>query len=481
MNNEMLENIFENQLLRGEIDEDFLDQADERFYHEPINIMARNAVATVGALNASLDTTQANQVSHIFLNSTKPDHLRATNQESSGRCWMFAGLNVFRYLLIKALNLENFEFSETYLFFYDKLERANFIIQYYIDHPEANPEDRMVSILLSEYYGDGGYWNYFANLVNKYGLVPKEAMEETFHSGWTTDMNDLLRERILSCCNQISRINQQRNPNQERIQELREHTMEQIYGALVKFLGHPPQQFSWSFRDIEHNPQCIQELTPHSFSQMVLTHININDFVTLANIPGKEYYQTYRIRNCNNMIGGEECLVLNLPIEELKKYASKTIIKGMPVWFAGDVSKGYGYHKSVLDEKIFNTDLLFGEPYKWNKAEKLKLRYTEGNHAMTLTGVNFDYRGKPYSWQVENSWGYYDHELPGLDGFLAMSDQWFDDNLVQIVVHRNFLSRNILKALSKDPIVLEPWDYMAPALKIRSMTKPEWYNNLKRK
>jgi len=447
----------------GVITEKQLEHYRKEFENSPTHEIAKNAVTCVGAQNASLDSEKANQVSHIFLNTLKPQNLRATNQEGSGRCWMFAGLNMYRYMLIRALNLERFEFSETYLFFYDKLERANFIIQYFIDHPNASHEDRDISLLLKDNYSDGGYWNFFANLVDKYGLVPKDCMEETFHSGWTDNMNNILRGHIVSCINMIVKNRQKKTVE---LQKYKEETMKNIHNCLVKFLGHPPKKFDWYFEDAASEKHVIKNLTPQSFYAMVKT-VDVRDFVVLVNIPDKPYYQTYHIRNQMNVVEGSPCIVLNLPINELKKYASKSILKGLPVWFAGDVSKGFGYHKSVLDEGIYKTDLVFGKQHPWTKGDKLRLGFTEANHAMTLTGVNFDEKGHTSTWQVENSWGYFDHETPGLDGFLTMSDQWFNDNLIQIAVNKIFLTRSVLKALQKEPVVLDPWDYMAPAIHVK--------------
>lgn len=457
---------------KGEIGDAFYTKAEEIFKSDPTNMMAQNAVSCVGAQNATLDNEEANKVTHIFLNTLKPEHLRATNQESSGRCWMFAGLNVYRYLLIRALNLENFEFSETYLFFYDKLERANYLLQYFIDHPEAHPEDREANIMLTQYYGDGGYYNYFSNLINKYGLVPKDCMEETYHSGYTTEMNEILNERIIACVNKINQNHSQKRPNKELMQRHKDETMQMVYNCLVKFLGQPPKTFRWFFKDAEHNSHVISGLTPQKFYGMVKS-VDSKDMAILVNIPGKEYYKMYTVKNCNNMVGGLNCSLLNVPMYEISKYSAISIERGIPVWFAGDVSKGFGYHKSALSEELYNTDLFFGKPLNWNKSDKVKFGFTQGNHAMTITGVNVDERGKPDRWQVENSWGYYDHELPGLDGFMSMSNKWFEDNLVQVAIHKEFLSRRLKGILEQESIVLEPWDYMAPAIKVKSIKKPE--------
>jgi len=450
-----------------ELSDNMFETFERNFKSDPINTIAKNAVTAVGPQNASLDSDQANKVTHIFLNTLKPDHLRATNQQGSGRCWMFAGLNVYRYLLIRALNLDNFEFSETYLFFYDKLERANFLLQYFIDHPKAKPDDRIINILLSDYYSDGGYFNYFANLIDKYGLVPKDCMEETYSSGYTSEMNDILNERLVACINRIVQINNKKRPNKDLLLRHKKETMQIVYNCLVKFLGHPPKKFNWLFRTINKEPSVVANMTPLKLYEMV-KQVNAKDFVVLVNIPGKEYYKMYTVRNCNNMIGGDGCICLNVPMYEISKYSSKQIEQGLPVWFAGDVNKGFGYHKSALNEELYNTDLVFGKPLKWNKEDKIRFGFTSANHAMTLTGVNYDQYGKPTCWQVENSWGYHDHELLGFDGFLSMSHKWFEDNLVQVAIHKSFLSRRLQEILDEEPIVIEPWDYMAPALIIKS-------------
>jgi len=457
--------------IERKITEEFLEDAHQEFQTDPVNRIARNAINATGCYNSTLDSEKANKVSHIFLNSLKPEQVKATNQENSGRCWMFAGLNVYRYMLINALGLNNFEFSETYLFFYDKLERANYIIQYFIDNPNAVVDDRTTSMLLKEYYTDGGYWNYFDNLVNKYGLVPKDVMNETFHSGWTSDMNTMLRERILSCCNQINKLNNGNNAH--KINQIKKKAMTQIYHCLVKFLGEPPVKFDWYFKNSNKESHCLTDLTPHKFYDMLRENINTKDFVNVVNIPGKEYNKLYQIRMCTNMVDTEDMTFINLSTEDLKKYAVKSITQGIPVWFAGDVGKGFSYHKSVLDEGMYDTKSLLGNTNNWNKAEKIQFGYTEGNHAMTLTGVNLDHWNKPINWQVENSWGYMDDEEPGLDGFLTMSDQWFSDNLMQVAIHTKFLSRVHTKLLSEKPIQVEPWDFMAPALRVKNFRKED--------
>ncbi len=464
------------KLAPGVITQEFIDECKQKFASDPTNILARNCVTTVGSDLASMDSSHLPNVTHIFLNSLKPPNIRATNQGSSGRCWMFAALNIFRYWVIEALEMDTFEFSEVYLFFWDKYERSNMILQWYIDHPNIDPNDRYSDAILNERLSDGGYWNYMVNLIKKYGLMPKDCMKETYQSSYSEDMNTILQDRLTGCVVHIQKLQRLKNQTgvAERIETLRKETMVQIYNILCKFLGNPPETFDWVFQNERKEPKAVMGCTPQEFRDTFLQQIDLDDFVVLCNVPVEEkpFYQTYQIRDNYNVIGGNPCKVLNVPIDELRKYAIKSIMCNIPVWFGGDVCKGYSHYEQALDEDLFNLDLLFGSSKKMSKGERMKYKNTEGNHAMTFTGVNFDDNGKTTRWQVENSWGYWDHEQPGLDGFLSASDKWFGDNVVMIVVHKNLLSRNVATAWEKEPVMLEPWDFMAPAVRIVGVDKP---------
>jgi bleomycin hydrolase len=375
---------------------------------------------------------------------------------------------MFRHSVINSLDLENFEFSETYLFFWDKFERSNSYL-HWIDNIVSKDtimdnNGHLFRYLIQEdsWMSDGGYFSYFANLVDKYGLVPKSAMPETFQSEYSSDMNEVLMSILHSTTAQLSKL----NSGDESREEIKKNTLKQIYSTLVKFLGNPPKSFNWDYTTDDGDNQSIENLSPMSFKEMVLPGIDIHDFVVLSNIPSKKYkyYNKYSVNKSSNILEGKCCETINLPIKELKKYAKKSIFAGMPVWFAGDVNKGFNPVHSALNEKLNNENLLFGDKYEMNKEERIFFYNQQTCHAMTLIGVNVDNKDKPVVWQVENSWGFYDNEMPGQDGFLCMSDSWFDNYLGQIVVHKNLLSRNIKKLLNKDPIKIEPWESMAPAL-----------------
>ena len=467
-NNKLEENC--NKKFKFTIDDNFLKNCSEEFNNSTANIIAKNVVTNVGFIHATTDHEEVRNISHVFLNSIKKKNLKATNQGSSGRCWIFSGLNMFRHNVINALDLDNFEFSETYLFFWDKFERSNCFLQW-IDNIVSkdeiiNIDDKFFDYLIDneKWMSDGGYWSNFANLVEKYGLIPKTAMPETFHSEYSEDMNIVIMNILQSCAAKLSKL--QKN-NLER-QKIITDTLKQVYNTLVKFLGEPPKKFKWDYTNESGESASIDNLTPSSFKEMVIPGIDLKDFVLLSNIPSKtfKYYKKYAVDNTNNVVEKSKCEFINLPINELKKYAKKSILSGLPVWFAGDVGKGYNPFHSVLNDKVNNDDLLFGNIHKMNKEDRLNFCNQKTTHAMTLVGVNLDNNDYTTTWQVENSWGFYDNETPGLDGFLCMNDNWFNEYLGQVVIHKKFLSRNLQRIIDSEPIHIKPWESVAPALKV---------------
>lgn len=456
------------------ITEEFLDTCQKKFKSDSGNITLRNTITSVGTIPVSTDSNRVNYVSHVFMNSLKKKNLKATNQGHSGRCWMFAGLNLFRHAIINGMGIDNFEFSETYLFFYDKFERANTFLKWFIDNPEFVPQDREYETQLCISMQDGGWFNCFANLVDKYGLVPKDAMKETANSGYSEEMNHIIKEKLHSAVNWF-----RKHPN-ANLEKKREEVMFDVYKMLVLFLGEPPQSFKWAFTKDDDGDQStiLYGLSPLKFKNMIIPDLKLNDdFVSLVNLPVKnrlEYKKLYSVKETSNVYGGKRNVVLNLPIEELAKYAKKSILSGFPVWFAADVMQDFHPWYSSLDDQLVDHKTVFGPVQSgYDKGSRIELRTTNACHAMTLTGLNIDEKGKPVDWQVENSWGYFDHETPGEDGWFSMSHSWFKKYVMEIVVHKNYLSKNTRKLLEQEPVELEPWDSVAPATRVGCIDAPK--------
>jgi bleomycin hydrolase len=454
--------------VEGQLSIKQIERFKNKFKSDHIANVVKNAITSVGILNATMDVNKHNENKHLFINSVKPMDLKATNQHQTGRCWMFAALNVFRHLIIKAIDIEDFEFSQTYLFFWDKFERSNYMLQYFIDNNDS-PTEREPQCLMEVSLSDGGYWTFFANLVHKYGLVPKSVMQETAQSYYSPELNDTLQEYILAGCNTIYEKKQKGVSNKE-LTRIKDELMEQVFSILTKSFGNMPETFSWYFRNDRKETHAMHKLTPQIYAQTLLGGIDIRDFVVLANIPSKTrpYNKTYTIKNMSNVVGGNKETFMNMDIRSLKKYAQKCLKDNVGVWFAGDVGKGFNPYEFTLDETTIRTEDIFGKVLPFTKEQKVLFGNTSASHAMVLTGFNEEKEGKPTQWQVENSWGYYDHLTPGLDGFLSMSDKWFDDNLMEIVIHKSYLSRTDQKLLTQTPIELNMWDFMAPALRVDS-------------
>lgn len=466
------------------ITHDFIKKCKTEFNNDETKILKRNVVVNSGSFWATIDSNEANKVSHIFLNTIKRTDTRATNQGSSGRCWMFSGLNVFRHNVINGMGLDNFEFSETYLFFWDKWERSNSFLQFFIDN-EGTPEDRLYDCILTAYLEDGGWWNTFSNLVNKYGVVPKDAMPETATSDWSTDINQTVLKRLKATAAEICRS---RRLGREKLIEIKKKCLQNIYDILVMYLGEPPSEtntFTWfynkeeGFHDSKGN--AIPDLTPMKFKKMTVdikdddgnNIISVDDFIVLANMPNYGYNKTYEVKHTDNVQGGKRVRILNVPMKILKKHVLNQVIRGIPVWFAGDVNKGFNPINAALNEKLVNEDLLFGKvETTFTKGDQMKWTALAGNHAMTLTGVNVDDNGDPTEWQVENSWGYYDSSTPGLDGWLTMSDSWFENCLQQVAVHKAFLPEKLVELYNSPAKLMEPYDSLAPALRVSGMARP---------
>jgi bleomycin hydrolase len=474
------------------ISDSFIKECEDEFNNDPVNIIGRNAVVSIGSMIATINSKRLNEIDYIFLNSIKKKCTKSTNQGRSGRCWMFSGLNMFRHFVIKALNMNNFEFSETYLFFWDKFERSNSYLRWFIDNPTVKIGDRSFDYMTSGSMGDGGWWNMFANLVEKYGLVPKNAMKETFQSGQSDDMNAILEEHLQACSNHIYQLRKtSKNVSNETLEQIKNDCLKQIYNILVKFLGDPPKNFKMNCADEADNQMIIDKMNAIDLKNMVVSNTikattraldlesNMNDFVVLCNVPKYfEYNKIYEINLTNNVFEGKNCQLLNLPMNEITKYVSKSVLSGMPVWFAADVSKDFNPYHSTLDDQLVNNELVFGKPHPFEKGDRILFNNVSANHAMTIIGLNVDQKGTPVCWQVENSWGYWDNETPGEDGFLYMSQSWFEKYGMQVVIHKKYLSRRILKMLNQKPIIFNPWESVAPALRVKPVDAPLIYDKI---
>ncbi|PID89706.1 MAG: biotin transporter BioY [Bacteroidia bacterium] len=378
-----------------------------------------------------------------------------TDQKSSGRCWMFTGLNVFRQKAIKKLNVKKFEFSENYLFFWDQFEKANLFLETVIKHAQEPMENRYNEWLFKNPIGDGGVWNSFANLAEKYGLVPKDVMPETANSENTRWLSKILKRKLREYGFELRKMVFQKS-NSKNLSARKKEMMKDVYRILALNLGIPPIEFEWRYTNKDGKISALKKYTPKSFAKEVIGEIDFTDYVMLMNDPTRPYYKLYEIENDRNVLEGRNWIYVNLPNEEIKKFAIASIKNKEAMYASCDVGKQMNSEDGILDLENYDFESLYGIKFSMNKKERIATFESGSSHAMTLMAVDVDENEKPRMWQFENSWG----ASSGHEGFLTFTDKWFDEYMFRLVVQKKFLNEKTIKLLNTKPTMLPPWDPM---------------------
>jgi bleomycin hydrolase len=437
----------------GALAEDFLAELREGFAGNPAHKIAQNAVVRAPIDEVALDHDIAVGIEHSF--SHRLDDWKVTNQKQSGRCWMFAGLNLFRVGAMQKMGLKEFEFSQNYTMFWDKLERSNYFFEAIIETIERPLEDRTVAFLLDELIGDGGQWNMFVNLIKKHGVVPKALMPETQSSSETRKMNALLRAKLREGAQHLRDLHAA-GASVEVVRERKEEELKTIHRMLCIHLGTPPERFTWQWTDKDNVFHRDEETTPQEFAAQYIT-LPIDEYVCLVNDPRatSPYGRTFTVEYLGNVVGGASVKYLNIEIDLMKEIAQRTIVSGEPVWFGCDVGKQMERKLGIWDKDLFGYGALYDTAFGLDKAARLDYHESLMTHAMLFTGVDV-VTGKARRWRVENSWG----EENGQQGYYTMNDSWFDEYTFEIAAHRDMLPAELRAALDLEPIVLPAWDPM---------------------
>ena len=418
--------------------------------------LSRNAATHNEITDLAMDWDEYRKIDHTFSEQITGE-MKITNQRSSGRCWGYAGLNLFRIYLGRKHNLRNFEFSQTYFMFWDKLEKSNYFLNSVIETASENWDSRLMMHLLHSPIQDGGQWDMWVNLINKYGVVPKSEMPETYQSGKSMRMNRMITRKLREYAKELrDSINTQKS--EKEVYALKNIMLSTIYKMLVIHLGEPPESFNWQVRDKKKGFHRFKNLTALSFFKEHVG-IELNDLVCLINCPmsDKEYDRVYTVEFLGNVIEGNPIRYLNVDIDVLKNASVESIKNNDPVWFGCDVGKYLHRTHGVMDTKLFDFNLFYGTEFSLDKASRLEYGESKMTHAMLFTGVDLDSNGKPIKWRVENSWG----ERNGEKGYYIMSDEWFDQYLYEVVVSKKYLESDIVDLYEKqDAQLLPPWDPM---------------------
>ena len=423
----------------------------KEFDAESSNKVAQNAVTNVQLPNLTLNRDLVQDIDDSF--STKLDDWKVTAQMRSGRCWLFATLNLLRVGAMKKMKLKNFEFSQAHIHFWDKFERANHLLEAVIETSDRPVDDRTIHFLLSDPIGDGGQWNMAMNLIRKHGLVPKSAYPESNSSSATRWMNAELKNILRSSACEIRAI-VDGGGSVEEAREHKEKRIADIWNMLCIHLGTPPKTFNWQWRDKDNEFHRKGRMTPQQFAAEFVD-IDWEDYVCIVNDPRNEYYQTYTIDFLQNVAGGPPVVYLNVPNKEMKAITQKLLEDGIPVWMGCDVGKEMDRKRGLWDANLFDVEGLYGVEYGMDKADRLRHNQTMMTHAMLFTGVDV-VNGRPRRWRVENSWG----TDTGQKGYYTMNDSWYDQYMFEIAAPTSYLNEKMLAGLEAEPVVLPAWDPM---------------------
>ena len=409
------------------------------------NAMALNSVAKLA--------TNADNLAMIDTNFSHRVRTKGiTDQQQSGRCWLFTGLNVLRAKMIDDLDLAEMTFSQNYLFFYDQLEKSNLFLQAVIDTKHLPMDDRKVEWLFKNPLNDGGQFTGVSNLVMKYGVVPSEIMPENYQSNNTTQVGNLIKLKLREYGLVLRSQKDRRAPVALKTEMLKE-----IYSMLVRAYGVPPTEFEWTLRNKAGEVISTRSYTPQSFYKEYFGDIDLeNDFVMVMNDPSREYYKVYEIEYDRHVYDGDNWLYLNLPIEVVKALAIASIKDNTAMYFSCDVGKYLNRDKGTLDINNFDYESLMGVEFPMNKEERIRTFASGSSHAMTLIAVDLDEAGNPKKWMVENSWG----AKSGWRGNLIMTDEWFEEYMFRVVVDKKYIPAETLKLLEQKSQMLPSWDPM---------------------
>lgn len=423
---------------------------------------AQPAASTTAALRNALAGTSINQLATRADNPDATDTYFSnevpskgiTDQQSSGRCWLFTGLNVMRAKMIKQYGLGAFEFSQNYNFFYDQLEKANLFLQATVDNAKKPMSDKTVEWLFKNPLSDGGTFCGVIDVVSKYGVVPSEVMPESFNANNTSRMSQLitlkLREYGLTLRKAVAD-----GQKPAAIEKQKTQMLATIYHMLTLSLGEPVKEFSWTMKNTEGKPIGeARTYTPQSFYKEYVGTDLKNTYVMLMNDPSRPYHQTYTIDLDRHSYDGMQWTYLNLPMDEIKPLAIASIKDSTMMYFSCDVGKFYNSKTGVLSLKNYDYESLFSTTFPMTKAERISTFASASSHAMTLMAVDLDAQGKPTKWMVENSWG----ASAGYKGHLIMTDEWFDEYMFRLVVDKKYVPAATLKLLEKKPVLLPAWD-----------------------
>lgn len=457
------------QLLRNgkPITAEFIEETSSNLSPEQRKMAEMTATLPIDWLALKRTTMQSQNYEYRYKPAIQP---RVTDQFHSGRCWLFASLNALRYEMIFKLDLEyKFEFSSAYLYFWDKIERANVFLESIWFMRDRSIDDRYVTGFtnpVTHIINDGGYWQYFKNLVTKYGLVPKNVYEDSYNCFVSDYMNNALIPILNQFALKIMKL--PKKCPRKKFDIMKEGYNKIIYDLIVRFMGEPPKKFDWRYKNATGQYNEMKDLTPEKFFKVIVPH-NFETKMTFVHDPRhpEHYYKPYHIEYALNMIGGDNTVFINLPLDVFKRAIAGSQMNGEPVWFACDVGASLDHNANIMDTERFDYEAVLGIETRYAKEDMMWMNTSSPTHAMVINGVDMDepvdgsdhvYR----KWRIENSWGVLkEMEWAEDEGCWQMSDKWFDEHVFMAVVDLKYFEEDTLTKIMEnkdDKISIKPWD-----------------------
>ena len=435
------------QAQQGGITQDMLNQIKSSYKHTPAdkaiyNAMAETSIAVLAKNHENLANFDTNFTNKVVSHGI-------TDQQQSGRCWLFTGLNVLRAQMMAKYGLDEMEFSQNYCFFYDQLEKANLFLQGIIDTREKPMDVKMVVWLFRIPISYGVQFTGISDVIGKYGVVPSSVMPETYSSENTSQIARLVGLKLREFGLQL-RDEAAKGVKVSALEAKKTEMLSTVYRMLALAFGEPVERFTWTMNGE------TKEYTPQSFYQEYLGNDLTNNYVMLMNDPSREYYKCYEIDFDRHVYDGKNWTYVNLPVEDIKAMAIESIKDSTMMYFSCDVAKFLDSKRGTLDLKNFDYESLMGTTFGMNKKQRVQVFASGSSHAMTLMAVDLDKDGKPKKWMVENSWG----AEAGYKGHLIMTDEWFDEYMFRLVVEKKYVPEKVLNILKQKPIRLPAWDPM---------------------
>ncbi|MBQ6162465.1 MAG: C1 family peptidase [Prevotella sp.] len=441
------------QTTNGGITEQMLSKIEKAGTSMPQSKALFNAVAANNIDELAKNFDNGGEIDTYFSIETPKQTIH--DQKSSGRCWMFSGLNVLRSNFARRHNdTLRVEYSHAYLFFYDQLEKANLMLQGTIDNASKPIDDQRVQFFFHHPINDGGTFCGVSDLAEKYGLVPMSVMPETYSANNTSRMAKLISSKLREFGLELRQMVAD-GKSKSQIEARKTDMLGTVYQMLTLTIGTPVKSFTYAFKNKDGKTVTpAKQYTPREFYEETVGGPINGTFIMVMNDPRRPYHKTYEVEYDRHTYDGHNWRYLNLPMDEISNLAIATLRDGRKLYSSYDVGKQFDRKRGYLDTENYDYESLIGTSFNMDKAQRISTFDSGSTHAMTLTAVDLDAEGNPIKWKVENSWG----TASGINGYAIMTHRWFCEYMFRLVVNKKYVSEQLLREYQQKPLMVMPED-----------------------